>query len=124
MEGKRQHVELCTPVFLILDVRDVSPVQLLASVPLVPLLRPLGPAGTPREPGRPAVQAVPWVVVVGVGHAADHTGRGVLVAEDRATCRETKTGSQHEDLALTYPRPFYILMCKTRKRRRPTGQGG
>ena len=62
------------------------------------------------------MQAVPRVVVVWIGHAADHTGWRVLVAEDRATCRETKTMSQYEDLALTYPRPFYILVCKTRKR--------
>lgn len=77
---------MSTPVLLVLDVRDVSPLRLLPSVPLVPLVGALGPAGPPGEARGSAVQPVPGVVVVvGVGHAADHTGRGVLVAERGAT---------------------------------------
>lgn len=84
-----QHI---VSVFFILDVRDVPSFWLFPSIPLVPFVCTLGPAGPTGEPGRPAMQAVPRVVMVGVGHAADYAGWRILMAKDGAAqCWATKS---------------------------------
>lgn len=66
---------ISVPVLFILDVGHLSPLAVLPSIPFIPLVCCFSPTGASREGSGTRMETVPWVVMVGIGQAPDHSGR-------------------------------------------------